>query len=77
MRKTEKRTCFGIEAVGIGVAVRQPSLRTRAGTLGGRTIAVPRTALVIAATNVGLDGLEFSRSDDAQQLSACAWVTTR
>ena len=31
----------------------------------------------MAVTNEGLDWLEFSRSDDAQQLSACAWVSTR
>ena len=39
---------------------------------------MPRTAAsLMAATNVGLDWLEFSRSDDAQQLSACACVSTR
>ena len=31
----------------------------------------------MAETNVGLDWLEFLRSDDAQQLSACACVRTR
>ena len=31
----------------------------------------------MAATNVGLDWLEFLCSEDAQQLSACAWVMTR
>ena len=41
------------------------------------TIPWPRTALERPGANVGLDGLEFSRSDEAQQLSACAWVSTR
>jgi hypothetical protein len=45
--------------------------------LAGMTTPVPRTALEIAATNVGLDWLEFSRSDEAQQLSACTCVMTR
>jgi hypothetical protein len=40
--------------------------------LAGITTPVPRTALEIAATTVGLDWLEFLRSDEAQQLSACA-----
>ena len=44
--------------------------------MAGRTIAVPRTALVIATTNVGLDWLELPRSDAAQQLSACDCVST-
>jgi hypothetical protein len=61
----------------MGTVVRHPSLRTRAGTLAGMTIPVPRTALVIAATNAGFGWLEFSRSDDAQQLSASSCVTTR
>ena len=68
---------MGTCVVGIGATVRQPSLRTRAGTVAGRTIPVPRTALETAATNVGLDWLEFSCSVDAQQLSACACVMTR
>jgi hypothetical protein len=39
---------------------------------------VPSTAWVVRdATNVGFDWLELSRSEDAQQLSACAWVITR
>jgi hypothetical protein len=38
---------------------------------------VPSTAWVMDATNVGFDWLELSRSEDAQQLSACAWVITR
>ena len=38
---------------------------------------VPRTALEMAATNVGLDSLEFLCSADAQQVSACAWLMTR
>ena len=68
---------MGTCAVGRGATVRQPSLRTRAGTVAGRTIPVPRTALEIAATNVGLDWLEFSCSADAQQLSAWAWLIPR
>ena len=68
---------MGTCAVGIGATVRQPSLRTRAGTITGRAIPVPKTALEMAATNVGLDWLEFSCSADAQQLSACAWLMTR
>lgn len=68
---------MGTCAVGIGAAVRQPSLRTRAGTVAGRAMPVPRTALEMAATNVGLDWLEFLCSADAQQLSACAWLMTR
>jgi hypothetical protein len=38
---------------------------------------VPSTAWVMGATTVGFDWLELSRSEDAQQLSACAWVITR
>ena len=68
---------MGTCAVGRGATVRQPSLRTRAGTVAGRAIPVPRTALEMAATNVGFDWLEFSCSADAQQLSACAWLITR
>ena len=30
-----------------------------------------------AGAAVGLDWLDFSRSEDAQQLSACAWVSKR
>ena len=37
----------------------------------------PSTAAVMAATNEGLDWLEFCPSDDAQQLSAWACVRTR
>ena len=69
--------CFGTGATGVGADVRHPSLRTRAGTLAGRTVPAPRTAAVIAATNVGLDWLEVLPSDDAQQLSAWACVGTR
>jgi hypothetical protein len=65
---------LGTCAVGIGVIVRQPSLSTRAGNVAGRGIPVPRIALEMAATNVGLDSLEFLCSADAQQLSACAWL---
>ena len=68
---------MGTCAVGIGATVRQPSLRTRAGTVTGRALPVPSTALEMAATNVGFAWLEFSCSADAQQLSACAWVMTR
>ena len=68
---------MGTCAVGIGVTVRQASLRTRAGTVAGRATPVPRTALEMAATNVGLDWLEFLCSEDAQQLSACAWLMAR
>lgn len=32
---------------------------------------------MIDAKNAGFDWLELSRSEDAQQLSACAWVTAR
>ena len=68
---------MGTCVVGIGATVRQPSLRTRAGTVAGRAIPVPRTALEMAATFVGLDWLELSCSADAQQLSACAWLRAR
>ena len=68
---------MGTCAAGIGATVRQPSLRTRAGTVAGRATPVPRTALEIAATNVGLDWLELSCSAEAQQLSACAWLMAR
>ena len=68
---------MGTGAMGIGADVRHASLRTRAGTLAGRTLPTPRTAAVMAVTNEGLDWLEFSRSDDAQQLSACACVRSR
>src|SRR5688572_18846730 len=63
--------------MGIGADVRQASLRTRAGTLGGRTTPTPSTAAVMAATNEGLDWLELWPSAAAQQLSACACVRTR
>ena len=68
---------MGTGAMGIGADVRQASLRTRAGTLAGRTTPTPSTAAVMAATNEGLDWLEFWPSDDAQQLSAWACVRTR
>jgi hypothetical protein len=68
---------LGTGAMGIGADVRHASLRTRAGTLAGRTTPTPRTAAVIPVTNEGLDWLEFWPSADAQQLSACAWVRTR
>src|ERR1700752_1212033 len=77
MRKTERRTCFGTGATGIGAEVRDRSLRTRAGTLAGRTTPTPSTAAVMAVTSEGLDCLELWPSDDAQQLSACTCVTTR
>jgi hypothetical protein len=63
--------------MGIGVDVRQASLRTSAGTLAGRTTPTPSTAAVMAVTNEGLYWLEFWPSADAQQLSACACVRTR
>ena len=60
--------------MGSGADVRQASLRTRAGTLAGRTTPTPSTAAVMAVTNGGLDWLEFWPSAAAQQLSACACV---
>src|SRR5688572_239757 len=77
MRKTDSRMCFATGATGIGADMRLPSLRTGAGTLAGRATPAPRTAAVIAATNVGLNWLEFLLSDNAQQLSASACVRTR
>jgi hypothetical protein len=68
---------LGTGAMGIGADVRQASLRTRAGTLAGRTTPTPSTAAVMAVTNEGLDWLEFWPSADAQQLSACSCVRTR
>ena len=68
--------CLGTGAVGIGADLRQASLRTRAGTVAGRTTPAPRTAAVIELTDEGLDWLERLPSDDAQQLSAWAWVST-
>jgi hypothetical protein len=68
---------LGTGALGIGADVRHASLRTRAGTLAGRTTATPSTAEVMALANEGLDWLEFWPSADAQQLSACACVRTR
>ena len=59
----------------MGTAVRHPSLGIREGATEGSTVAVPRTAGVIEPTNGPLDWLE-SRFDDAQQVSACAWVRT-
>ena len=73
--KTESRRCLGTGGLGIGKTVRQPSLRTRAGTLSGSTIPGPDEAGETAA-NVGVEGLESSPSDHAQQLSASAWVRT-
>jgi hypothetical protein len=55
MRKTERRTCLGTGAIGIGATARQAWLITSADTLTGRTTPVPRTALEIADANVGLD----------------------
>jgi hypothetical protein len=69
--------CLGTGAMGIGEDVRHASLRTRAGMLAGRTIPTPSTAAVMAVANEGLDRFEFWPSADAQQLSACACVTTR
>lgn len=66
-----------MRGVGIGEYVRQSSLRTSAGTLTGSTIPGPRTAGEMAATNVGEEGLEFSRSEAAQHASAWTWVKTR
>lgn len=43
----------------------------------GVTTPTPRTAGEIVITAVGFDELDCSRSDAAQQASACAWVTTR
>ena len=63
--------------MGIGADVRHASLRTRAGTLAGRTTPTPSTAAVMAVTNEGLDWLECWPSDDAQQLSAWTCVRTR
>lgn len=68
---------MGTGAMGIGADVRHASLRTRAGTLAGRTTPTPSTAAVMAVTNEGLDWLEFWPSAAAQQLSACACVRTR
>ena len=68
---------MGTGGGGIGATIRQPSLSTSAGTCAGRTVAGPSTALEIKATLVGLDWLDLSRSDKAQQLSACAWLTER
>ena len=68
---------MGTGAMGVGADVRQASLRTRAGTLAGRTTPTPSTAAVIAVTNDGLDWLDRWPSADAQQLSACSCVRTR
>ena len=68
---------MGTGATGSGALIRQASLSTRAGTLAGRTVPTPRTAAVMAVESEGLDWLEFWPSDDAQQLSACACVSTR
>ena len=68
---------MGTGGVGIGEQVRQSSLRTSAGTLTGNTMPGPSTATEMAETNVGVEGLEFSPSEAAQQASASAWVTTR
>lgn len=68
---------MGTGALGIGADVRQASLSTRAGTSAGRTTPTPSTAAVMAVTDEGLDWLEFLPSDDAQQLSAWTWVSTR
>jgi hypothetical protein len=62
---------------GRGVTVRHPSLRTSAGTLTGSETAGPRTAIEIEAAKIGGDWLDASRSEEAQQLSACACVTMR
>ena len=64
----------GTGATRLGADVRHPSLRTRAGTSAGRTLPAPSTAAVMAGANVGLDRSEVLPSDDAQQLSAWAWV---
>jgi hypothetical protein len=68
---------LGTGAVGIGADVRHASLRTRAGTLTGKTTPTPSTAAVMAVTDEVLDWLEFWPSADAQQLSACACVRRR
>ena len=77
MRKTDSRTCFGTGATGVGADVRHSSLRTRADSYERKDSPDAETAAVMTATNVGLDWLEFLPSDNAQQLSAWAWVRTR
>jgi hypothetical protein len=58
--------------MGIGATIRHALLRTSGGTLTGRMTPVPSTALEMAARELGLDWLELSGADDAQQSSACA-----
>jgi hypothetical protein len=59
------------------VSVRQPSVRTSGGVVIGRTTPLPRTAAEIAATTVGFVESDWSRSEAAQQASACACVIMR
>ena len=63
--------------MGNGTDVRHAITQNESRNAGGQDHLDAETAAVMAATNVGLDWLEFSRSDDAQQLSACACVRTR
>ena len=63
--------------MGIGASVLQESVRTNAGAGGVRTVLTAGTGLEISATNVGLDELECSRWDTAQQESACPCVSCR
>ena len=58
----------------MGTTVRQLSLRTSAGTRVGMNDASPRTACEIVTTLPGSCG-RLLRSEDAQQLSACACVS--
>jgi hypothetical protein len=77
MRKTERRTCLETGGDGSGAHARQASVKTKRGGSGGTTMPSPRTTLEIGAVNAWLDWPDCACSDEAQQLSACAWVTVR
>ena len=61
---------------GIGRAVRQWSLRTSAGTLGGNTTPGPIMARDTATTKDDVARSDCSGVDAAQQLSASLCVTS-
>ena len=63
-------------AIGTGAVTRQPALTKSVGTVASSGTPGPSTASDIAAANDRGEGLDSSRSEDAQQLSASACVTT-
>ena len=64
-------------SVWTGGGLRHGSLRSGAGISAARTVATSKTAEGTVTVKVGVEGAFGLPSEIAQQLSACAWVTTR